>query len=95
MNVNGKVPRIHGNKGRKPHNSLKYNEIKHCVDFVLYYCNEHGLPQPAAPRGRDGEPPVYLAASLTKYSLHKEYVAEQNRYRTYQIYTQAKFLKGV
>ena len=75
MNVNGKVPRIHGNKGRKPHNSLKYNEIKHCVDFVLHYSNEHGLPQPAAPRGRDGEPPVYLPASLTKYSLHKEYVA--------------------
>ena len=74
MNLNGKVPRIHGNRGRSPRHALKYKEIKYCVDFLVNYSDQFGLPQPAAPRGRDGIAPVFLPASLTKDQLHKEYL---------------------
>ena len=73
MNLNGKVPRIHRNKGRAPHHALKYKEIKYCVEFIVNYSDQYGIPQPAAPRGRDGVAPVYLPASLSKEHLHKEY----------------------
>ena len=74
ININGKVPRVHRNKGWTPRHALRYNEIKYCVDLINSDSDEHGLPQPAAPRGRDGEAPVYLPASMTKYGIHKEYV---------------------
>ena len=74
MNLNGKVPRVHGNRGRSPHHALKYREIKYCVDFLVNYSDQFGLPQPAAPRGRDGIAPVFLPASLSKDKLHKEYL---------------------
>jgi len=76
MHLNGKVPRIHGNKHRKPRHALRYAETKNCVDFLVRYADVNGLPQPAAPRGRDNEPPIYLPASLTKYAIHKEYKEE-------------------
>ena len=74
MNKNGKVPRVHGNKGRRPHNTFKFEEIKYCVTYIVNYANEYGLPQPAAPRGRDGDPPIYLPAVCTKKDIHADYV---------------------
>ena len=75
MNKNGIVPRVHGNAGKKPHHAIKYREVRHLVDFLIRYADLYGLPMPAAPRGRDEDPPIYLPSSLTKTELHKSYVA--------------------
>ncbi|KAJ8313349.1 hypothetical protein KUTeg_009135 [Tegillarca granosa] len=62
----GVSPRTHGNTGKKPRHSLKFNDIKSTVQFISNYADESGLPQPAAPRGRDGVPPVYIPSNMTK-----------------------------
>ena len=73
VNTNGVVPRIHKNTARKPHNALKYEEVKFCVDFLVAHLDLHGMPMPAAPRGHDEAPPVYLPSHLTKKDIHEEY----------------------
>ena len=45
--------------------------IESIVRFLNTYGNLHGLPQPAAPRGRPGPPPVYLSASHKKGKMHE------------------------
>lgn len=70
----GLTPRRHGNKGKtKPH-SLKYEDVQRVVRFICNHADEKGLPQPAAPRGTDNIPPIYLSAETTKKSLHDEYM---------------------
>ena len=39
----------------------------------MNYADINGLPQPAAPRGTDNTPPVYLHCQNTKKSVHKDY----------------------
>ena len=51
--------RQHGNRGRKPKHSINFDDVQRVVNFVLGYAEEHGLPKPAAPRGRDDEPPIF------------------------------------
>ena len=53
----------HGNVNFMPHNSLSPDTISKTVQFLNSYACTHGLPQPAAPRGRAAAPPVYLPAS--------------------------------
>ena len=57
--ANGAVTRQHGNRGRKPKHSINFDDVQRVVNFVLGYAEEHGLPKPAAPRGRDDEPPIF------------------------------------
>lgn len=73
LEMNGPVPRVHGNSGRKPHNALKYEDVKFCVNFLLRFAETNGIPQPAAPRGRDEDPPVFLESTLTKKDVHSRY----------------------
>ncbi|XP_062587812.1 uncharacterized protein LOC134249479 isoform X1 [Saccostrea cucullata] len=73
MKTNGIRPRIHGNTGKTPHNALKYDDTQYVVSFIQRYAEEHGLPMPAAPRGRDTDPPIFLPCSLTKKDLHASY----------------------
>lgn len=70
----GNVPRVHGNKGRKPSNALCFPDIERAVKFVVSYAQDYGLPQPAAPRGRDNTAPIYLPASSTKKEVHQHYI---------------------
>lgn len=35
ISINVAVSRVHVNTGRKPHNALKYQEVKFCVDFLV------------------------------------------------------------
>ena len=51
----------HGNVNFMPHNALSLDSKT--VQFLNSYACTHGLPQPAAPRGRAAAPPVYLPAS--------------------------------
>ncbi|XP_052218067.1 uncharacterized protein LOC127835668 [Dreissena polymorpha] len=43
------------------------------VHFIRNYADERGLPQPAAPRGVDNVPTVYLTSDTTKTNLHQQY----------------------
>jgi hypothetical protein len=73
MNENGPVPRVHGNTGKSPKHALQFLDVENAVRYVRNVGNEEGIPQPAAPRGRDSEPPIYLPACLTKVKLHERY----------------------
>jgi hypothetical protein len=72
---NGLVPRVHGNKGRRPSHAFKHEVIKAVVQFIKVYTEVHGMPQPAAPRGRADMPPTYLPASQNFKTVHAQYVA--------------------
>ncbi|XP_033739923.1 uncharacterized protein LOC117327181 isoform X1 [Pecten maximus] len=59
---------------------MRYLEMNFDVNYFLMqlhlyvrYADEMGLPQPAAPRGRDSFPPIYLPGSETYLSVHKKY----------------------
>ena len=70
---NGITPRIHGNKGRKPAHSHTRVDILKVLTFIHHYARINGLPQPAPPRGRAGQPLVYLPASQNKKIVYKDY----------------------
>lgn len=74
VRLNGIVPRVHGDCGKKPHHAIKYDEVFFCVEWLMWYSDINGLPMPAAPRGKDDDAPVLLPSSLTKKDLHKEYL---------------------
>jgi len=69
----GVTPRTHGNAGRKPKHALNFEDIQRDVQFITNYADEFGMPQPAAPRGRDDVPPIYLTCQTTKLYLHLKY----------------------
>lgn len=69
----GNIPRVHRSKGRKPKHALAFSDIEKLVKFIQTYSTENGLPQPAAPRGRDDVAPVFLPAYTTKKSIHGTY----------------------
>jgi hypothetical protein len=74
VKTRGVVSRCHGNTGKRPHNAFSFSEIKEVVEFIKNYADETGLPQPAAPRGRDNIPPIFLPCDATKKGIHAEYV---------------------
>jgi len=77
ISENGVCTKKHGNAQRRPHNAAKYEDVLCIVNFVSNYANLYGMPQPAAPRGRDGLPQTFLPASATKVSLHSLYETAQ------------------
>ncbi|XP_062603492.1 uncharacterized protein LOC134282462 [Saccostrea cucullata] len=75
LNDNGAVPREHGNTGKKPTHALKYEDVQNAITFIINYAAEVGMPQPEAPRGSDGIPPIFLPSSDTKKGIHERYLA--------------------
>ena len=73
LHKHGVTPRVHGNKGKKAHNAFTFQEIQNAVQFLTHYANQHGIPQPAGPRGGDPDPPIFLPCSDTKEMIHKHY----------------------
>ncbi len=81
VNQGGCMPRTHGNTGRKPKHALMFDDVNRVVQFIMNTSEEIGLPYPAAPRGKDNIPIVFLPSSTTKLHLHAQYSAaceEQN-----------------
>ena len=66
--------RVHGNKGRKPPNACSFAVIENVGKFLKQYGVVNGMPMPAAPRGRNDIPPVFLSAHETKDHVYKMYV---------------------
>lgn len=71
---NGPVPRVHGNKGRKPKHALDFATVENVVKFIKSHATVFGIPHPAPLRGRDDTPPIFLPASQHYKSVHKIYV---------------------
>ena len=72
-------PQQHGNAGRTPYNAFPEEVRDHAVSFIKNYAKVHGLPMPAAPRGRAQDAPTYLPTSSTYVSVHAAYMlAAQN-----------------
>ena len=42
------------------------------VTFLLNFAVKFGLPQPATPRARAEQPPIYLPCGATKLAVHKK-----------------------
>ena len=74
LEKHGPVPRVHGNTGRLPPNTLPFEAVRHVVVFIQNYATSFGIPHPAPLHGRDDMPPVFLPASGTYKSVHKEYL---------------------
>ncbi|KAJ8319792.1 hypothetical protein KUTeg_001379 [Tegillarca granosa] len=72
--THGVVPRTHGNKGKMPHNALKYEDVKNIVQFLIGYADRYGMPQPYSRGVNDIIPPIYLPAQETYDSIHKKYL---------------------
>ena len=66
MNTPGPALRQHGNTGKKPKHALTFEYVKRVVLFISNYSEEYGIPQLAAPRGRDDTAPTFLHSSMKK-----------------------------
>ncbi|KAH3736485.1 hypothetical protein DPMN_043054 [Dreissena polymorpha] len=75
LNKTGPGPRRHGNTVRKLKHALVFTDVERVVQFICNYAEEFGIPQPAAPRGRDDTAPIYLHSGTTKMNIHKLYKA--------------------
>jgi hypothetical protein len=73
VSLTGPCPREHGSKGRKAHNAYSFDVISGAVQFIRHYSLVHGLPQPAAKRGRANQAPTYLPAFQNHKIVHQKY----------------------
>lgn len=73
-NTHGVTPRKHGKLGKKPSLSLQNDETRLVVQFISSYAEDFGLLQPAAIRGRDDTPTIYIPFDTTKKEVHEKYV---------------------
>ena len=67
------TPAPHKSAGRVAVNVLPPDAAGDIGKFIRSYAATFGMPQPAAPRGRPGLPPVFLPASINKKKLFAEY----------------------
>ena len=74
MNTREVTQRKFGNIGKKPSHSLKYDDIRLVVQFISNFAYEFWLLQPAALRGRDDEPPIYIPSDMIKKDIHGMYI---------------------
>ena len=75
---NGITPRVHRNKGKKPVHALTRVDILSVLTFIHHYAKVNGLPQPAPPKGRAGQPLLYLPAFQNKKIVYGEYERSVN-----------------
>ncbi|KAH3786635.1 hypothetical protein DPMN_164742 [Dreissena polymorpha] len=73
MSEHGPSPRVHGNKGRRPKHSLNLEDVQRVVHFLLNMSESIGVFYPAAPRGNDNVPVVFLPSHFTKLGIYKEH----------------------
>ena len=75
LQLHGPVPRIHGNRGRRPKHALTYPAVEKVATFLKAYAERFGISHPAPLHGRADTPPVFLPAGMTKLSIHAIYSA--------------------
>ena len=75
LQLHGPVPRIHGNRCRRPKHALTYPAVEKVATFLKAYAKRFGIPHPAPLHGRADMPPVFLPAGMAKPSIHAIYSA--------------------
>lgn len=82
------APPEHGSRGRIAHNAVSSTDRHLTIAFLKGYASTHGIPQPAAERGRAKLPPIYLPASCLKTAVFKLFQetegAPRMSYRTFR-----------
>lgn len=63
----------HGRTGGQAWNTCSAETKSRVSEFIKNYSSVHGLPMPAAPRGRANDAPIFLPASDTYVSMHADY----------------------
>ena len=72
LTSHGVVPRVHGNKQRKPKHACTFVEINHVVNFIKHYADAHAVPLPGRlPKHQDYRV-MKLPSDVTKASVHRE-----------------------
>ena len=71
LGLNGPVPIIHGNPGMLPSTTYPFEVVRDAEQFINNHAEVHGLPQPAARRGRAETPPIHLPASQNYKIVHQ------------------------
>ena len=72
--------RTHKSKYKPSKKAHSFETVKTAVTFLHSVSSQHGLPQPAAPRGKGEDAPVYLPSSFTKVGIHKMYMEDCERW---------------
>ena len=71
--TNGLVPRVHGNKRRKPKHACDFNDITRVVDFIKHYADVHAVPLPGRlPKHQDYRV-MKLPSDVSKASVYRDY----------------------
>ena len=55
------------------HNAFPAEVRNYAEQCIRNYAQVHGLPMPAAPRGRAEDAPIYLPTSASYTSVHGKY----------------------
>ncbi|XP_063230153.1 uncharacterized protein LOC134535135 [Bacillus rossius redtenbacheri] len=77
----GVVPRVHGNHGKKPHNTFSLDIYRHATMFLKHFVKTHTSASalPAADQPADKQktvsktPPLYLPPEVTRKTIHNAY----------------------
>ena len=75
LNTHGLLVRVHGNKGKSPHNAMTVSDINNVIAFLQSYANKNGLPLPGRmPNYRDSKV-ILLPSDKSKADLFELYNA--------------------
>jgi len=69
----GLTSRVHGNKGRLPHNTFPFDCKKHIKDFILSYAEDHALPLPGRIPGYRDESILLISSAESKKNVWEFY----------------------
>ena len=67
--THGVAPRVHGNHGRKPHNTFSLDIYRHATDFLKQYLEQH-IGENAVGNLKQ---PIQLPWDITRKNLHEAY----------------------
>ena len=74
-------------RGNPPYNALPAASISKVVSYIRSHAATHGIPLPAAPRGRGHAPPIYLPTSSSKKQVFSEFLdAEDDPLISYETF---------
>ena len=72
--THGVRPRVHGNQGRKPHNTFGTEIFEHATAFLQSYIERNYSAHQSPAKTKKGRPaPIYLPAEVTLKKIHTAY----------------------
>lgn len=71
--THGVAPRVHGNHGKKPHNTFSLDIYKHATEFLKQYLEQHTSETVGGPGSSGKHACVQLPWDITRKSLHDSY----------------------